>query len=223
MRDFFYNRDAKVTFFPAMSAEMGRSRLSPRGFRICKRFIDLLVPILLLPFVLGAAGILLFVNWRYNPGRLFYTQTRMGLNCRPFTVYKFRSMIDVAEVKRSANCPLEVDRITPLGHFMRKTRVDELPQLINVLKGEMSLIGPRPDFYEHAIYFSKTVKGYKERHAVRPGISGLAQVRLGYIEGEEATRAKVRADLFYIRNRSLRLEAFIFLRTLAVVLRMGGA
>lgn len=192
-------------------------------FLVSKRAFDICASLLLLPSLIFVAIFLFFLNPRYNKGRLFYTQKRMGRDCTPFIAIKFRSMTDVPTQKRTAHCPLEVDRITPLGNFIRKCRIDELPQIINVLKGDMSMIGPRPDSYEHALYFVENVAGYRERHAVRPGISGLAQTELGYIEGVEATRRKVMADLYYISNTNFQLEVWIFFRTLAVILRRAGA
>ncbi|MBP0484478.1 sugar transferase [Sagittula sp. M10.9X] len=192
-------------------------------FAIVKRAFDITMSLLLLPPLLVVGLILLALNPFYNKGRLIYTQQRMGRDCRPFTALKFRSMTDVQQVSRAADDPLETDRITRLGQILRKSRIDELPQVLNVLKGDMSLIGPRPDYYDHALRFLKEVPGYRERHAVRPGISGLAQTELGYIEGVEATCRKVRADLYYIQNAGFALETWIFLRTLSVVLRRAGA
>lgn len=106
---------------------------------------------------------------------------------------------------------------------MRKTRIDELPQILNVLKGEMSLIGPRPDFYEHACVFVTTIPRYAERHVVRPGISGLAQVDLGYAVGSTATRKKVEKDLHYIQHAGFLMEARLFLATIVTVVIMAGA
>ncbi|MBO9468086.1 sugar transferase [Tropicibacter sp. R15_0] len=193
-------------------------------FNLSKRAFDLFVSFFaLLPFALISALVLLVLNPFWNRGPLIYKQQRMGRDCKPFTAYKFRSMRPEGTIKRAANDPLETDRITPLGAFLRKSRIDELPQIFNVLKGDMSLIGPRPDYIEHAKNYLTSVPGYQKRHAVRPGISGLAQVELGYIEGIEGTRRKVYADLHYIANRSFAMETFILWRTLDVVLRRGGA
>jgi lipopolysaccharide/colanic/teichoic acid biosynthesis glycosyltransferase len=193
------------------------------GFMAAKRGFDIGMSLLLLPILVTVAALLLVLNPFFNAGGLFYTQRRMGRDCKPFTAIKFRTMRDAPNVQRSANCPLEVDRITPLGGFLRKSRIDELPQILNVLMGDMSLIGPRPDYYDHAVHFLEEISGYRERHAVRPGISGLAQTELGYVEGVEATRRKVSADLYYISHASFRLETWIFLRTLSVVARRSGA
>lgn len=193
-------------------------------FSLAKRAFDLIVcTVFLLPLALLCGAALLLLNPFWNKGSMLYSQTRMGRNCAPFKAYKFRSMRPAEKIERSADCPLETDRITPLGSFLRKSRVDELPQIINVFKGEMSLIGPRPDYIAHAHQFLREIPGYQARHAVRPGISGWAQVELGYIEGTEATRKKVEADLHYITNASLTLEARIVWRTLAVMVSRGGA
>ena len=200
-----------------------RSVRHGRSFRAAKRGVDIVVSLALLPALVLCGMTLLLLNPIYNRGPLFFVQTRMGRGCRPFRAIKFRSMSEAPTVRRAADEPLETDRITPLGGIIRKFRIDELPQVLNVLKGDMSLIGPRPDFYDHALDYVQLVPGYRDRHAVRPGISGLAQTELGYIEGINATRRKVEVDLYYIRNTTLRLELWIFWRTLAVVLGRAGA
>jgi len=169
------------------------------------------------------ATLLFILNPFFNRGPLFFVQERMGRNCLPFKAIKFRSMMHVGEILRGHEDPIEIDRITPLGRFMRKCRIDELPQIINVLKGEMSLIGPRPDYFEHAKAFQASVPGYTERHVIRPGISGLAQIEVGYTQGCEATRKKVAADLRYIRNAGFRMEAWLVWKTLVTVLGFKGA
>lgn len=192
-------------------------------FFVAKRAFDMVGSILLLPILLLVTVAIVILNPFYNKGSLFFVQSRMGRGCVPFKAVKFRSMRAVSEVQRGADAPLETDRITKLGGFMRKSRIDELPQVINVLRGEMSLIGPRPDYYDHAVEYLEKIPGYRERHVVRPGISGLAQTELGYVEGMDATRRKVKADLYYITHMSLALEAWIFWRTLRVVAKRGGA
>lgn len=191
-------------------------------FAAFKRGLDVAIAIPLVAVTCIVAVPLLALNPKLNPGQLFFKQTRMGRDCKPFKVYKFRTMTDGDEAARSPDCPLEVDRITPLGRWMRRCRVDELPQALNVLRGEMSLIGPRPDTFHHAQHFLNHVPGYADRHAIRPGISGLAQIELGYVEGTDATRRKVEIDLFYIQNMSLRLEAYVFWRSIVVILRSAG-
>ena len=131
-------------------------------------------------------------------------------------------MTDIKEITRKYDDPIETNRITPLGHFLRKARIDELPQILNVLKGEMSLIGPRPDYFPHALEYLKNVEGYRERHTIRPGITGLSQIRLGYAEGIKATRKKSEIDLFYINNVGYILEFKIFFGTILTVLKGLG-
>ena len=188
-----------------------------------KRLADIVVSLCLLPAVAIVAFALLLLNRRYNRGPLLYRQTRMGQDLAPFTAIKFRSMQPAARITRSVEDPIEVDRITALGRIMRKMRIDELPQVLNVLRGEMSLIGPRPDYYDHAREYLAQIPEYRLRHLVRPGISGLAQVTLGYAEGLDATRAKATADLAYIRNASFLLEVRIFWLTLVTVFMRRGA
>lgn len=192
------------------------------AFRLFKIGFDSLLCLALLPALLVVATALLVLNPRYNRGPLFYVQERMGRDCQPFRAIKFRTMVDVPAIERGPFDALEHHRITPLGGFLRKTRLDELPQILNVLAGEMSLIGPRPDFLPHALVYVETVPGYRERHAVRPGISGYAQITHGYVDGADGIRRKVEADLHYIRNASIGFEIWIAWQTLlTVILRKG--
>lgn len=192
-------------------------------FVAMKRGFDIGFSLLLLPVVLVTAVVLMILNPQLNPGPLFYRQPRMGRDCKAFSAMKFRSMLPAARILRCADDPLEHDRITTLGRVIRKLRLDELPQVINVLRGEMSLIGPRPDYFHHARKYLRSVPGYRARHTVRPGISGLAQVELGYVNGIEATKTKVQADLYYIRNAGFRLDLYVFLRTIQTVLTRKGS
>ncbi len=177
----------------------------------------------LVPLLGGVAVLLLVLNPWINPGPLLFRQTRMGRNLEPFNAIMFRSVLPSDENTRAADDPIEIERITRLGSLIRRTRIDELPQVLNVLRGEMSMIGPRPDSFEHACCFLTEIPEYRARHAVLPGISGLAQVTLGYAEGIDATRAKVKADLAYIRNASAALELRIIWLTLVTVFVRKGA
>lgn len=201
----------------------GADRQPSALFRISKRMFDLILSVLLLPLMLLIALLLLLANPIFNNGSVFFVQTRMGLNCKPFRMFKFRTMNGEDAIERSADCPLETSRIDRFGRFLRETRVDELPQVLNVMRGEMSFIGPRPDCYDHAEHYINEIEGYRMRHSVLPGISGLAQTTVGYTEGIEATRRKVSADLYYISNSGFRLEAWIFLHTFAVILGRAGS
>ena len=135
---------------------------------------------------------------------------------------KFRTMTPIKEITRQFDDPIEIKRITPLGRILRKSRIDELPQILNVLKGEMSLIGPRPDYYSHAVKYLQDVKGYRDRHSIRPGISGLSQISLGYVEGLKATSEKASIDNYYIKNIGYMSELKIILNTFLVILMGAG-
>lgn len=192
-------------------------------YSAAKFMLDKLFALALLPGVIVAGVFLFCINPIWNPGPLIYRQKRMGKNCKPFMMVKFRSMLPAAAIARGPEEGVEADRITPLGRFLRRTRIDELPQIFNILLGEMSLIGPRPDYWEHAVHYAEHVPGYKERHTVRPGITGLAQVTSGYVEGSAATRIKTQHDLTYIRRLGLRMESHIVLRTFVVIFTGFGA
>jgi lipopolysaccharide/colanic/teichoic acid biosynthesis glycosyltransferase len=189
-----------------------------------KRCFDLFfASMVLLPAMLMVAAVLLMVNPFFNPGPLFFHQKRMGRYCRAFHAVKFRSMSVQKTCLRGPNDPMECDRITPIGRFLRRSRFDELPQILNVYRGEMSLIGPRPDYFHHASHFLQSIPEYRLRHTVRPGISGLAQIELGYAEGIDATRLKTAADIDYIRRAGFRLDTWIFWRTITAVVRLRGS
>ena len=151
-----------------------------------------------------------------SKGCIFFAQERSGLNGRVFHVYKFRTMITNAEQRSGPVLAIANDpRITKAGKFLRKTRLDELPQLVNVLKGEMSLVGPRPERPHFVKELSAEFHGYEARLAVKPGITGLAQVCGGY---SSTADHKLKFDLMYIHNQSLMLDLWILFKTVAVVL-----
>lgn len=162
-------------------------------------------------------------NAVFSPGPLFYRQTRVGKAGHLFEVVKFRTMRPNAEegtgaVWASSNDP----RVTPIGRLLRKARLDELPQLVNVLRGEMSIIGPRPERPEFIARLSEEIPFYRARHAVRPGLTGWAQVRYGYGNSVEDSRIKLEYDLYYVRHASFYLDALIMLKTVGVMLRLQG-
>lgn len=203
--------------------ELGVDPGAGKLFWVAKRGFDVVVSVGLLPLLLVFAVVLSIANRWLNPGPVFFMQRRMGRDCAPFTAIKFRSMLPVAEMTRGADDPIETHRITGMGEVLRKTRIDELPQILNVLRGDMSLIGPRPDYIGHAEHYLSSIPEYRARHSIRPGISGLAQVTLGYAEGLEATRAKAVADLAYIENAGFAMEAKVFWLTLVTVALRRGA
>ena len=196
----------------------------PLSYIVAKRLFDFGFSLLILLPLLGLVAMALVVlNPHLNPGPLFYRPRRMGRGCVPFRLYKFRTMGPVlAHSARGPDDPVETDRVTPLGAFLRRARFDELPQAINVLRGEMSLIGPRPDDLPHARSFLLDIPGYRQRYAVRPGISGLAQVELGYVHGRAGTRRKTEIDLAYIRHARVGLDLRVFWRTLRIVADLEG-
>lgn len=191
-------------------------------FWINKRIFDISISILLLPLLFIIAIFILFFNKFYNPGTLLFIQKRMGKDCEVFFVIKFRTMSHVKEITRKYNDPIETNRITPLGRILRKMHIDELPQILNVLRGEMSLVGPRPDYYVHALEYLDLVEGYRERYAIRPGITGLSQIRFGYAENLETTLKKVSIDNFYIKNVSYVTDLKIIIGTILIIIRSLG-
>ncbi len=159
-----------------------------------------------------------------SPGPALYSQRRVGRHGRLFTVYKFRSMRQDAEAATGAVWARRNDaRVTPFGRIMRKTRLDELPQLWNVLIGDMSLVGPRPERPEFVEQLTEQIPFYGMRHVVRPGVTGWAQVRYPYGASVDDAMHKLQYDLFYIKNLSIAFDLFIILSTVkTVILRKGG-
>lgn len=190
-----------------------------------KRTLDLLASMLLLtvtfPFMLlTAVAIKIEDGWR---APIFYSQERVGLNGRPFLVHKFRSMRTDAEKSGAVWAQQNDTRVTRVGAFIRKVRIDELPQIFNVLKGDMAFVGPRPERPVFVAKLAETIPFYNERHRVKPGITGWAQLCFAYADNEEDSREKLRYDLYYIKNQSLLLDILIILQTVEVVLFKKGS
>jgi sugar transferase (PEP-CTERM system associated) len=157
-------------------------------------------------------------------GPILYRQQRVGLHGRVFQAYKFRSMRQDAEKETGAVWAIRNDaRVTPVGRLMRQTRIDELPQLWNILCGHMSLVGPRPERPEFVSELTRQIPFYGQRHTVRPGLTGWAQVRYTYGASVEDAMEKLQYDLFYIKNMSLALDLFIITKTIKTVLMRKGA
>lgn len=185
----------------------------------------------LFDFVFGS--ILLIVGFPFWPliaiiiklesrGKIFYTQTRIGQGGKPFTMVKFRSMVKDAE-KDGPKMTKEKDiRITKFGNFLRKTRLDEIPQLWNIIKGEMSFVGPRAERPEFHQELKSKIPFYQERYLIKPGLSGWAQLKRSYYSSVEDNFEKVQYDLYYIKNRSFVFDLSIILKTINIVLRGGG-
>jgi sugar transferase (PEP-CTERM system associated) len=159
-----------------------------------------------------------------SPGPVFYRQQRVGQYGRLFTLCKFRSMCEGAEAQTGAVWAKANDsRVTPVGRVIRKTRLDELPQLWNVLKGDMSFVGPRPERPEFVVSLTQEIAFYGQRHAVKPGLTGWAQVSYPYGASVQDAMEKLQYDLFYIKNMSPALDLFIILKTIKTVLLRQGA
>jgi|UniRef100_A0A7C6A7U9 exopolysaccharide biosynthesis polyprenyl glycosylphosphotransferase len=166
-------------------------------------------------------GVLIFIESRLP---IFYIQKRVGKDGKIFNLYKFRSMVNGAEkytgpVWAKKNDP----RVTSVGRFLRKTRLDELPQLFNVLKGEMSLVGPRPERPEIIEYLKQEIPDYTKRLALKPGLTGLAQVNHHYDCSLDDVRKKLACDFYYMENQNLLLDLVVFVKTISVVLTGRGA
>ena len=198
--------------------------LNTRGsLRRLKRALDVLISLLLL---IPAAPIMLLtalIVRLESPGPVIYKQDRVGLFEKEFTVYKFRSMRADAEKNGAVWASAQDSRVTKFGKFIRKVRIDELPQIWNILKGDMSFIGPRPERMAFVTTLKETIPYYSLRHTVKPGLTGWAQVCYPYGASEEDARRKLEYDLYYIKNMSILLDINIVFKTVGVVLFPKGA
>ncbi|HAP35672.1 MAG TPA: sugar transferase [Bacteroidetes bacterium] len=188
-----------------------------------KRLVDVIVSIMILTLS-SPIWIMVAVAIRLeSPGSVVYSQERVGIKEKRFRMHKFRSMRSDAEAKTGPVwAPKDDPRVTSVGRFLRKTRLDEIPQFINVLKGEMSLVGPRPERPHFVELLSKEIPLYKRRLVVRPGITGWAQIKQGYDTSIDDVRSKVRYDLFYIENMSFRMDIKILLMTVYTMIAGKG-
>ena len=158
-----------------------------------------------------------------SPGPVLYRQERVGLAGRSFTLLKFRSMRSDAETTGPAWAMQRDPRVTRIGSFIRRTRIDELPQLINVLRGEMSFIGPRPERPHFVEQLAEAIPHYRERARVKPGLTGWAQVNFPYGASVEDARVKLSYDLYYVKHRSPLLDLAILFATVRVILFQEGS
>lgn len=200
-----------------------RDSATLRLYHITKRLLDLTLALLgmlamglLMPFVA-------FGNVFTSPGPLFYRQQRVGRGGSPFKLIKFRTMVPDAEQACGAVWAAERDpRVTPMGRWLRRTRLDELPQVINVLQGKMSMVGPRPERPQFVGEISRVLPIYRARHSVLPGLTGWAQIRYPYGQSIEDSRIKLEYDLYYIKHAGLLQDFLILLQTVLVILRFKG-
>ncbi len=227
-----------VTFFERRAGKIRLDMLSPswlylsEGFqigairRVLKRFVDLFVVLLLSPVAIFFGAIVSLAIFIESGGRgsVLYNQIRVKQNGEPFTIYKFRSMVLDAEKGGVAQWASKNDsRITRVGRIIRKGRLDELPQLFNVVKGDMSFVGPRPERPEFVEKLARAVPYYEERHRVKPGLTGWAQVCYSYGDTVGDSIEKLQYDLYYVKNYSVLLDVLILLQTAEVVMLGKGA
>ncbi|MEG3179095.1 sugar transferase [Sphingomonas sp. LT1P40] len=199
------------------------------AYRKVKRLADIVGCILLTPILIGPMLLIALAIRLDSKGSVIFRQERMGFRGHPFMMYKFRTMrprpaFECEEASRQdAMTQADDARITRIGRFLRRTRLDELPQFVNVLRGEMSWIGPRPEAVPLSRWYEAEIPFYFYRHIVRPGISGWAQVNQGHVADLEAVNLKLNYDFYYIKNFSASLDILIVLRTLRTVLTGFGS
>ncbi len=209
-------RTSQIYGFPLIDI---MPQLMPEWEKKIKRLIDILVSFIILLITFPLTFITTIAIKIDSKGPVLYKQERMGTNGKIFNVYKFRSMITDAEKQSGPVWSTKDDpRITGVGRLIRKVRIDEIPQMLNVLKGEMSLVGPRPERPYFVEKLSEEIPLYKRRLKVRPGVTGWAQVKHKYDETLDDVKIKLRYDLFYIENMSLRMDLKILFRTIFVVI-----
>ncbi|HJS00988.1 MAG TPA: exopolysaccharide biosynthesis polyprenyl glycosylphosphotransferase [Flavobacterium sp.] len=208
-RDFY-------RFFPLSRSNQNRLYLLiVRFLEIIVSFIGLLITLVLCPFILLGNAIA-------NKGSLFYTQERIGKDGTVFNILKFRTMVHNAEAESAVFATANDNRITAFGKFMRKTRIDEFPQFVNIIKGEMAVIGPRPERPFFVKEIAAIMPFYETRHIIKPGLTGWAQVNYSYGESIEESLIKLQYDLYYIKHRSFYLDFSISLKTITTILFYRG-
>jgi len=210
---------------PDINQESASAFINSKSFKYStiKGVIDLLAITLVLPLVIAIAAITALAIKLESPGSVFFWQKRVGLNGKVFNMLKFRSMTSDSEKDGSQFAQSNDMRVTRVGRFIRKFRIDEIPQLWNVVRGEMSIIGPRPEQESFVKEFTKSIPNYSLRHLVMPGITGLAQTEQGYVADAEATITKLEYDLYYIKNMSLMTDLQITLKTIYTIMTGFGA
>lgn len=204
------------------------------GYHLAKRALDIFVCLMALPFLLPIFLICALLIWLDDPGPVFFKQLRTGKGGARFRMYKFRTMVTNAEELKLKYAHLNEltwpdfkmtndPRVTRVGRILRKTSLDEMPQIINVLKGDMSLVGPRPERPYFVEQLTRQIPFYAVRHSVKPGVTGWAQVRYQYGASVEDSQNKLQYDLYYVKNHSLLLDMRTLVETVRVVLTGQGA
>jgi lipopolysaccharide/colanic/teichoic acid biosynthesis glycosyltransferase len=191
-------------------------------YLIAIRSIDLIVGVSGLIIGTAILPFILIGNACANRGNLLYTQDRVGKNGQVFKIIKFRTMVKNAEANGAVFTTLNDSRVTPFGKFLRKARLDEFPQFYNIIKGEMSVIGPRPERPVFVNEIAETMPFYETRHIIKPGLTGWAQVNYAYGESLDDSLIKLQYDLYYIKHRSIFLDINICVKTLSTILFYRG-
>lgn len=193
------------------------------SYLVTKRLFDLTLITLFAPIILPIMFITAVLIRLESSGPILFWQQRVGAQGEAFNMVKFRSMTTDSEQHGSQFARAGDARVTRLGKFIRKMRIDELPQLWNVIRGEMSLIGPRPEQVVFVKEFERTIPNYTDRHNVLPGITGLAQIEQGYVDDANGTQVKLKYDLYYIDNLSFLMDIRIAFQTLHTMATGFGA
>jgi sugar transferase (PEP-CTERM system associated) len=189
-----------------------------------KRLVDIVGSLVLLSVTLPVMAVAAIATFLESGFPVLYRQERVGRGGKTFVIWKFRSMYPDAEADGAPRWAQPDDpRVTRVGRFLRKSRIDELPQLLNVLKGDLSLVGPRPERPAFVAQLAREIPFYSARHSVKPGVTGWAQVRYAYGASREEAKKKLEYDLYYIKNHTLLLDVLILFETVRVVLRGEGA
>lgn len=207
------NLDVILPIFPSIGLRL---------YSLFRDAADILSALVGSCFLVLMIPIVWIANRISSPGPLFYWQERVGRSGETFTLLKFRSMVTDAEAEGVVWAKENDDRITPIGRFLRRSRLDELPQFWNILKGEMSLIGPRPERACFVEQLEKQIPFYRLRHALKPGLTGWAQVQFRYGSSVEDAFIKLRYDFYYIKNQSILLDLEILLKTVGMVIGFKG-
>jgi lipopolysaccharide/colanic/teichoic acid biosynthesis glycosyltransferase len=220
----FLEETEQSVFLDRFSSEsvIEASRATGPGSRIGKAVVDLVAGVAALVLLAAIGWMIALAVKLDSPGPALYRQRRLGLHGREFHILKFRTMRADAESAGAMFASSGDPRITAVGRFLRRSRLDELPQAVNLLRRDMGLIGPRPERPEFVAYFRREIPGYDHRHAVRPGLTGWAQVTEGYADDLESTRRKVARDLYYLKRQSASLDYRILLQTARCFLLLGG-
>lgn len=201
------------------SSMNGMVTISP-VYRLIKRILDIVLSLFGMVITSPVLLIVCLLVKIESNGKAIYKQNRVGLNNKEFDIYKVRSMKDNAEVNGAQWAEKNDPRVTKIGAFIRKTRIDELPQLLNIFKGDMTLIGPRPEREVFYLEFEKEIDNFRDRLLVKPGLTGYAQVNGGY---ELGPKEKLELDLYYIKKESFLLDLNIVFKTFRVVITGEGA